>query len=79
MWPVNRPKKKKPKYYSRVKEKFEHHISGNKLLPVLSLLEAVNTKTISLLIMDVKIHKMIGINRETMEKDLKSFNIGVKY
>lgn len=41
-------------------------------------MEAVNTRTIPLLITDVKSRNFIGFNREGMEEALKTLNISVK-
>lgn len=72
------PPKKGPDYNNSLKDKFKEFISKNELLLVLSLLEAVNTKTISLLTMDLKTHKLIDVNRDCMEEALKSLNIEAK-
>lgn len=52
--------------------------SKNELLPVPSLLEAVNTKTIPLLATNVKTHKLSAVNRDCREEALKILNIGAK-
>lgn len=42
------------------------------------VMEAVTTRTISLLTTDVKFRKLMGVSKELMEEFLKSFNIGAK-
>lgn len=71
--------KKSPNYYTSLKEHYEKIISENEILSVPSLLQSVNTKTISLLTIDVKSRKLIGVNREIMKATLKSLNIATKY
>lgn len=48
------------------------------MLPLLLILETTNTKAISLLTMDVKTRRLIGVNWETLEEALKSLNIWAK-
>lgn len=80
MWAGDRPhhKKKGLDYYNSLKEQFENFEVANDLLLVPLLLEAVTTKTITMLIMDIKTCKLICVNREIMEESLKSFNIEAK-
>lgn len=70
--------KKGPDYYIGLKEQYEKFVKGNQLLPLFLLLEAANTKKISLLTKDIKIRRLIGVNAETMEEALKCLNIGAK-
>lgn len=51
---------------------------GNKLIAVLSVMEAATTRIISLLTTDVKAQKFIAINREMMEEALNVLNIAAK-
>lgn len=44
------------------------YISGNELLTIPSALEAVATKTLSLLTIDIKTRKSVGVSRETIER-----------
>lgn len=60
------------------KEVYKDYISGNELLTIPSVLEAVLTRTISLLTMDVKTRKLTGVSREIMEEALKNLNIASK-
>lgn len=68
------PPQKGPAYYNQLKEKYKKFVSGNELLLMPSILETVNTRTISLLTTDIKTHKLIGVNREIMEEALKKTN-----
>lgn len=50
----------------------------NELLTILWALDAVVTRTVALMATDVKTRKLVGINRETVEECLKSFQIAAK-
>lgn len=50
-WAMDRPPQKGPEYYKKLKGQFVSFIKGNELLPGLSLMETVNTHTISLLML----------------------------
>lgn len=60
------------------KEVYKDYISGNELLTIPSLLEAVLTRTITLLMTDVKTRKLTDVSREIMEEALKNLNIASK-
>lgn len=68
-WASNRPMKKRPEHYSMMQEKY---IDGNVLLTIPEALDAVTTKTISLLITDTKTRKLIRVSRETTKEVLKT-------
>lgn len=67
-----------PEYHKGLTGQLENFVSGNKLLPVPSLLETVNTRTISLLTTDIKTRKFLGFNREITEEVLKCLKIEVE-
>lgn len=71
-------KTKGPKYYEALKEKYEESIDCNELLSILSVLETVATRTVSLLTSDVKCWKLTGVSREIMEEALNTLNIVLK-
>lgn len=70
-WADNRPVTKDATYNASQKEKFENSFKGNEFLTINEALEAVNTRTISLLTSDIKTWKLIGISRDAMEDALK--------
>lgn len=76
-WEVNRPKKG-PEYYEAQKEKYKESISGNELLNIPSVFDAVSHRMISLLTLDVKTRWLISVSREIMEEVLKSLSISLK-
>lgn len=46
------------------------------MLPVPSLLDSINTKSIALLATDVKTRKLIGVDKEIIEEAINSLDIG---
>lgn len=50
----------------------------NEFLNIPEALDAVSTRTISLLTSDMKTRKLIGVSRESMEEALKALNISLK-
>lgn len=71
-------RRKKMRLTTPNKEKYEEFIKGNEFITTPEALDAVNTRTISLLTHDVKSRKSIGVSRETMKEALKSLSIGLK-
>lgn len=71
-------KNKRPEYYNSLKEKYKDFISDNELSAMPSVMEAVTTRTMSLLKTDVKSRKLIRVSRDVMKETLKSLNIGAK-
>lgn len=77
VWAGDKPKKKGPEFYIGLKEQYEELVKLNELLLLPSLLES-NKKTISLLKMNIKIQRLISINRETIEEALEASILGQK-
>lgn len=69
---------KGPEYYSGLRKEYAYFISGNELIALSSLMEAIATRTISLLTADAKTRKFIAVTRDLMEDALKVLNIGAK-
>lgn len=69
---------KDAKYYESLKEKYESYIKGNEFLTIPEAVDAVKTRTIFLLAIDVRTQRLIGVSKETLEEALKSFKIGPK-
>lgn len=67
---------KDAKYYESLKEKYESYIKGNEFLTISEAVDAVKTRTIFLLAIDVRTQRLIGVSKETLEEALKSFKIG---
>lgn len=58
-----------------MKDEYRDYIKGNELLTIVEVLNAVTTRTISLLTSDVKTRKLIGVSREAVEEALKYLQI----
>lgn len=67
--------KKGLEYYEDQKGKHKEVIAGNELLTFPSIFEAVSYDTTSLLTMDVKTRRLIGVSGDIMEEAMKSFKI----
>lgn len=61
-----------------LRSEYSSSISEHGHLPVPYVMEAIITRTISLLTADVKTLNCIAVNREMMEEALNSLNIGAK-
>lgn len=73
-WNKNR-QNKDAAYYDRMKDEYRDYIMGKQLLMIAEGLNAVTTRTISLLTSDVKTRKLIGVSRENIEEALKYLQI----
>lgn len=51
-------------YYASMHSQYQQYISGNELLTIPAALDAVTTRTISLLATDVKTRKLVGVSRD---------------
>lgn len=70
-WTSDIPKYKGQEYYDYVKEEYEEFNLGNKFFSVFSLVEVINTRTISMLTTDANLRKLIGVCMELMKKARK--------
>lgn len=59
-----------------MQEHYWQYIDGNELLRIPAALDALTTKTISMLTTDVKNQKLVGAIRETTEEALNRLNVG---
>lgn len=60
------------------KDKYKESIAENELLNIPSVFDAVSHRMISLLTLDVKTRRLIGVSREIIEEVLKSLSISPK-
>lgn len=74
----NRPKKKTPEGYVAFQEKYGPFTNDNEFLTIPEALEAVSTRTLSLLINDIVTRRLIGVCKDTMKEALKSLQILMK-
>lgn len=77
-WEIDRPPQKGPEYYKNLEKQFSSFLNGNEILAVPYLMEMANTPTISLLTMDLKMCKLIAVNRDVIEEVLKILQISAK-
>lgn len=66
VWTSNRPKKKKERipYFDQIWKKYEDFLKGNEWITFSEALNAVTTRTISLLIMDMETCKLTDISKK---------------
>lgn len=62
-------------YYAQLQSKYNEYLRSDEFLTITEALDAVNSKTISLLTTDVRTRRLIFVSRETMEEDQKNLKI----
>ena len=79
-WSSHCVNKKSPCDYARDRvEKYEQYFKDGEILPIPELVEAVEPKTLSFVVTDIKTKRLAGIKKETFEDLLKTTNIPGKY
>ena len=79
-WSSHCVNKKSPSDYARDRvEKYEQYFKDGEILPIPELVEAVEPKTLSFVVTDIKTKRLAGIKKETFEDLLKTANIPGKY
>ena len=79
-WSSHCVNKKSPCDYARDRvEKYEQYFKDEEILPIPELVEAVEPKTLSFVVTDIKTKRLAGIKKETFEDLLKTANIPGKY
>ena len=79
-WSSHCGNKKSPCDYARDRvEKYEQYFKDGEILPIPELVEAVEPKTLSFVVTDIKTKRLAGIKKETFEDLLKTANIPGKY
>ena len=71
--------KKSPEDYARDSTKYVQYFQGNRILPIPELIKEVETKTLSLIITDIKTRRLPSIRKETFEELLRAAGIPAKY
>ena len=75
-WSSHCVNKKSPCDYARDRvEKYEKYFKDGEILPIPALVEAVEPKTLSFVVTDIKTKRLAGIKKETFEDLLKTANI----
>ena len=73
-------KKQTPKDYKKDRaEKYAQYFKGNRILPIPELVEAVQPKTLSLIISVIKTKRLAGVKKEKFEEILKAAGIPARY
>ena len=79
-WSSHCVNKKSPCDYARDRvEKYEKYFKDGEILPIPELVEAVEPKTLSFVVTDIKTKRLAGIKKETFEDLLKTASIPGKY
>ena len=79
-WSSHCVNKKSPCDYARDRdEKYKQYFKDGEILPIPELVEAVEPKTLSFVVTDIKTKRLAGVGRETFEDLLKAANIPGKY
>ena len=60
-------------------EKYAQYFQGNRILPIPELVEAVQPKTLSLIVTDMRTRRLAGLKKETFEELLKVAGIPARY
>ena len=72
--------KKSPQDYKKDRAgKYAPYFQGNRILPILELVEVVQPKTLSLIVTDIRTRRVAGLKKETFEELLKAAGIPVRY
>ncbi len=79
-WSSHCVNKKSPCDYARDRvEKYGQYFKEGEILPIPEFVEAVEPKTLSFVVTDIKTKRLAGIKKETFEDLLKTANIPGKY
>ena len=71
---------KGPADYERDRvEKYAKYFKGNEILPIPELVEKLTPRILSLVVLDLKTKKLVGLKRETFEELLKKTGIPCQY
>ena len=72
--------KKLPQDYKKDRvEKYAQYFKGNRILPIPKLVEAVQPKTLSLIVSDIKTRRLAGLKKDKFEEILKAAGIPARY
>ena len=72
-------KKKSPEDYAKDRAKYAQYFKGNKILPIPELVEAVQPKTLSFIVTDLKTRRLADIKKYTFEELLKAAGIPARF
>ena len=78
-WSTQANKKTLQDYKKDRAEKYAQYFQGNQILPIPELVEAVQPKTLSLIITDIKTRRLAGIKKDKFDELLKAAGILARY
>ena len=78
-WSTQANKKTAQDYKKDRVEKYAQYFKGNRILPIPELVEAVQPKTLSLIVSDIKTRRLAGLKKEKFEEILKAAGIPARY
>ena len=67
-WSMQANKKSPQDYKKDGVEKYAQYFKGNRILPIPELVEAVQPKTLSLIVSDIKTRRLVGLKKKTSLK-----------
>ena len=76
---IQKQKKKTEDYENDIKNKYAKYFKDGEILLMPELVQAVEPKTISFVITDIKTRRLANVNKEKIEETLKSAGIPGKY
>ena len=76
---IQKQKKKPSDYESDRVNKYAKYFRENEILPIPELVQAVEPKTLSFVVTDIKTRRLASLNKEKFEETLKSAGIPGKY
>ena len=78
-WSTQKNKKLPQDYKKDRVEKYAQYFKGNRILPIPELVEAVQPKTLSLIVSDIKTRRLAGLKKDKFEEILKAAGIPARY
>ena len=78
-WSTQKNKKLPQDYKKDRVEKYAQYFKGNRILLIPELVEAVQPKTLSLIVSDIKTRRLAGLKKDKFEEILKAAGIPARY
>ena len=69
------PKKKCPKDYKKIREKYEKYFEGNRVLPIPELVNEIQPKTILFVVTDLKTRRLAGIKKKHLKTCFATWDV----
>ena len=78
-WSAQTDKKSPQDYKNDRAEKYAQYFQRNRILPIPELVEAVQPKSLSLIVTDIRTRRLAGLKKESFEELLKAAGIPARY